>query len=253
MENEISKWSRIWLLLSPVFALAILSLYITVTGSAQLDANPDIAAWWSFEEGSGNTTDDISQNINTGTLKPDCSTSNCPTWVTGKKSNGMQFDGVDEYIDILPSSSLDLVSKISIETWVNHTVSASQFIVSKRISGSDDAYELATCTSPVGEACFAVFIGNVRKFVESDEALSLNTWHHIVGTYDSINLKIYVDGVLKNTVPQTGNIDTTTDPVRIGWGYDNSYAWKGVIDNVRIWNRALTADEVASLYAKGGG
>jgi hypothetical protein len=79
-------------------------------------------------------------------------------------------------------------------------------------------------------------------------------WHHIVGTYDGAEKRIYVDGVLEDSAPCTGAIDTTNSPVEIGRNsHHNSYYWQGAIDDVRIYGRAIAPSEVQALYDMGGG
>ncbi|MDD4877825.1 MAG: LamG domain-containing protein [Candidatus Nanoarchaeia archaeon] len=81
-----------------------------------------------------------------------------------------------------------------------------------------------------------------------------NKWHHIVATYDSTNMSIYVDGLLKNTSSNEYRdaMPTNDDPLWIGrhWNPDETAQWfNGTIDEVRIWKRALSAQQIAALYA----
>ncbi|MGQ3685877.1 MAG: LamG domain-containing protein, partial [Candidatus Loosdrechtia sp.] len=82
--------------------------------------------------------------------------------------------------------------------------------------------------------------------------LSLNAWHHLVGVYNGSTLKLYVNGTEVNSIAASGSLDTSTYPLRIGTrAVDpvNRY-FKGSIDEVRVYNRALSEQEVQSLYGK---
>ena len=82
--------------------------------------------------------------------------------------------------------------------------------------------------------------------------LSANIWNHLVGTYDGTTLRIYVDGVLAGSTVAVGTIDATTLDSLIG--VHNSLAtnfFNGLLDDVRIYNRALSNDEIKQLYNMG--
>ncbi len=85
--------------------------------------------------------------------------------------------------------------------------------------------------------------------MNSNYTLSLNHWHQIVGTYDGSIVKLYVNGVLINSNPATLSIGNNSMPVCIG-SYLGAYNFKGLVDDVRIYNRALTQDGVLGLYNK---
>jgi len=88
---------------------------------------------------------------------------------------------------------------------------------------------------------------NARITIYSD-ILSQNVWYHIVGTYDGIKMRIYVNGVEKGSDNLSGNIAASS--MNIGWGQDDRF-WKGIIDEVRIYNRALSASEILERYNAG--
>jgi hypothetical protein len=106
--------------------------------------------------------------------------------------------------------------------------------------------------SPSGNYVFAVGNGSTRTVLNSNTILSLNTWYNLVGTYDGTNLSLYMNGV-KDTGTATGTytIGQNTVPTSIGanqnlTGYED--AFKGYINNVMIYNRALSASEVKQNF-----
>jgi hypothetical protein len=90
-----------------------------------------------------------------------------------------------------------------------------------------------------------LLIGSQDVGLQGANVLSLNTWVFLAGTYDGATMKLYVNGTLVASKSQTGNITTTKDPVHIGGDWDNEM-FNGVVDNVRVYNRALSATELQS-------
>jgi hypothetical protein len=78
----------------------------------------------------------------------------------------------------------------------------------------------------------------------SHTPLALNTWTHIATTYDGANMRIYVNGVLVATRAQAGNLAVGNQALRIGGNNVSGEFFKGLIDEVRIYNRALSAAEI---------
>ena len=150
-------------------------------------------------------------------------------------------------ITIADHASLDLTSALTMAIWLKKTEADSNFMIGKRLQGSDDAYGLATDGSL--HIQIDIFVGNVRKFVAGDTAMNTGAWHFAVGTYDKTYLRVYKDGVLDCTPEAaTGDIDSTVDAVAIGWGYHNDYSFGGQLALPRIYNYALTSSEITALY-----
>jgi hypothetical protein len=74
--------------------------------------------------------------------------------------------------------------------------------------------------------------------------LPLNTWTHLAGTYDGTTMLFYVNGIQVNSVAQTGAIATSTSPLFIGGDSISGQYWTGLIDEVRVYNRALSASAI---------
>lgn len=95
-------------------------------GNGEIFALPvspiNLMGYWTFDEGSGNYTYDYSGFNNTGTLHDSiiviCSNGDCPIWITGKFDYALQFDGINDYVDVENSNSLNLTNEITIEAWV---------------------------------------------------------------------------------------------------------------------------------------
>jgi hypothetical protein len=155
--------------------------------------------------------------------------------------NALDFDSTDDFVDCGNDASFDITGAITIEAWVKKTSSSTKGIVSKRINPIE-SYDLATDNG--NKPLMQIWIDGDYEVATSGIALVVDTWHHVAGTYDGSNVKIYVDGVLEGTTPASGNIDTSDVPVRIGWVWQAGWNWDGLIDEVRIWNVARTEPQI---------
>ena len=112
----------------------------------------------------------------------------------------------------------------------------------------EDAYRISTNS---GSTSFHFGINNWQTAnygVNGTTQVGMDEWHHVCGTFDGVNISLYLDGVVENTIENDVGIGISTDPLRIGANitYEDRY-WDGPIDEVMIYNRALSSDEVAAL------
>ena len=202
---------------------------------------PGMVSYWKFDEGSGNTAAD-SADLNPGALP---TAPNTPTWTTGQVNGALDFGG-DDYVEVpLPTNpNLAITDEIAIEAWIKPAdVSGYCTILSRYYTYG---YYLRIWNGQI--AFFA------RGFSLSAAIIQADNWYHIAGTYDGTVQKIYVNGVLVRSAPFTGPIQppTVTPPLVIGaWG-DNlgthDLYFKGIIDEVAIYDRALTRTEIQQHY-----
>ena len=212
-------------------------------------AASNLVGYWKFDEGAGTTVSDSSGNGNNGSIVGG------PSWVQGHSGSALQFDGVDDHVDIPDSPSLD-VRRITIEAWVKPDVNDQLAnIVSKWKGGSPGqrSYNLdlgssnppsfyprkaASCTSTDGE-------GDTEVHLVGTSDIPVGVWTHIAATYDGSVMKIYVNGQLESSLPQTGDIFAGTARLFIADADDGtSLLFDGAIDEVKIYDRALTAGEI---------
>ncbi len=198
-----------------------------------------------FSQGSGTTATDNSGNNNNGTL------TNGPAWsASGKYGSAVLFDGTDDFINIPDASSIDLTNGMTMEAWVNPSnVTGFKTIICKDRTTSNYTYTLAannnTTTVANQRPSSRLRIGSANQTVTGTSKLALNTWTHVASTYDGATFRLYVNGVQVSSLAVTGNITVTTDPLRIGGttALSGQY-FAGLIDEVRIYNRALTQAEI---------
>jgi fibronectin type 3 domain-containing protein len=200
-----------------------------------------LVAAYGFDEGAGTTTADQSGSGNPGTL------SNA-TWAgaaAGRFGNALSFNGTNSIVNVADSNSLDLTNAMTLEAWVRPAVAGNAYltVIMKERPGSD-SYALYANGSGNNRAPIAeVYIGGYRDAVGTTQ-LAPGVWAHLAATYDGSVLALYVNGVQAAQLLIAGSMTTSTSPLRIGantiWG-----EWfNGLIDEVRVYNRARTATEI---------
>ena len=203
-----------------------------------------LVAAYNFNEGSGSTVTDLSGHNLTGKIVG-------ATWSTGGKyGNALSFNGKSSYVDLGNPAALQLTGSTTLEAWVK--AAANPASDGQIVAKSDNAsgWQLKT-TTDAGPQNFNVTVTNssgsrVKRFSKTARALS--TWYHVAGVYDASarTLTIYVNGVLESgtlqgTVP-AANLNAAVN-ANIG-RRTGGYYFNGIIDEVRIYNRALSATEI---------
>jgi hypothetical protein len=196
-----------------------------------------LVAAYSFSAGSGTTVTDSSGNNNTGTLGSGVS------WTTqGRYGNALLFNG-SSLVSVPDTASLNLTAGMTLEAWVYPTVTLAGWrgVIIKE-GASQFSYFLFANTH-VNNQAGMVNIGGER-IVYGGSPLPVNTWTHLAATYDGAMLRLYVNGVQVTTQPRTGQIGIFSGPLRIGGNSAYGEYFQGRIDEVRIYNRALSQSEI---------
>ena len=217
--------------------LLIIPAMVSTSAFAQ---STGLVAAYSFDQGAGTTAADNSGNGNTGTLV------NGATWsTTAKFGAAASFDGTNDRIDVADSNSLDLTSGMTLEAWVRPTANSSyRTVVLKEVSG-ELAYSLYAADSDHGARPSGWNrSANVSRYADGTGALPLNSYSHIAVTYNGSSLVFYVNGVVTKTTAASGNIQTSTMALRIGGNSIWGEYFQGQIDELRVYNRALSQSEI---------
>jgi hypothetical protein len=237
-----------------------------LTVAPSVDANT--VALWHFDESVGNIAYDSSGNNNHGTIYG--ANWAGPTWVDGRFEKALSFDGVDDYVWMQDNPSLDFGASDSftLEAWIKTTDSDSGYnnIIRKDnyMMGEPRALWLIAVYNPGGKLRGFIYDGSGKwLFIESSTSVNDGVWHHVAFVRDAVNdkLRLYIDGSEDPVTPVT---DTTIDTLEnSGWGAIGAYAnpksqgefFNGIIDEVRIYNEALSADWIklhSMEYYSGG-
>ena len=206
-----------------------------------------LVAAYNFDAGSGTVLTDVSGNGNNGTITN-------ATWSTaGKFGGALSFTGkLNSWVTVPNSSSLDLTTGMTLEAWVDPSSLSSPdqgwaSAISKEHENSinDISYALYAAEGTGAPPAGHILVGSTDYGTVGGSALPLNTWTFLSATYDGSTLKMYVNGTQVGSTKITGSIFTTSDPLRIGGDWD-SEMFTGLIDNVRIYNTALTQAQIQS-------
>ncbi|NKB35815.1 MAG: DNRLRE domain-containing protein [Gammaproteobacteria bacterium] len=224
-----------------------LRLYYCSTEAEPESPEPslDPIAHWNLDEGSGTTATD-SEGGHDGTL------TNGPNWTSsGQVDGAVDFDGSNDRIIVPHSTELSISDAITISAWVNNqdsSLSSSYRIVSKEQSGQNDGYWMALSGS-------TLYLGIGGNFFSASTSVSANQWHHLTATFDDAanTVALYVDGIVVSTSSTSATMNTNTAQLEIGNNWESSKLWNGLLDDVRIYNRALDGSEISALVSGGGG
>lgn len=189
------------------------------------------------------------------------------TFVDGKVGKALSFDGVDDYVRVLDSASLDVTDGITTEAWVKLSSTSSNWQVIAQKWGDEGTWSDSRSYGlnipqntkkiefPISDLANQRETPFHRIATTDTDVLELGKWHYVAGTFDGTYRKIYVDGVLVKNVKIPSNIYAGVADLGIG-AYIRSPTsvatyFNGLIDEVRIYNRALTATEIQQHYAEG--
>ena len=216
-------------------------------------SDPSLVGCWLMDEGSGTVANDG------GALPANNATwTGAPAWVAGQSGGAISLNGTSQYGSTPDEASLDIANQITLAAWIKPEQYATQDLVKKATNGSVDGYELTLSTTktddpPSSQKVFVRF----NQFTSGDtyRVNSLNdypingTWIHVAATYDGSMIRLYVNGVQESSLAANIAIVANGVPLSLGAESNGGRKFKGALDQVRVYNRALSAQEVAGLVA----
>lgn len=218
---------------------------------AAVPTHPGLVAHWTFDEGQGETALDASGNGNDAFLEND------PVWIAGRIGGALLFDGIDDFVNAPSSSSLNSIkSQMTVAAWVfNKSHSSDNVVIVGRRHGPDhwDLWDLNYgVDTPMNSYSFDLQTDHRCEIKGPSSAGDLNKWVHLAGVFDGSEVRLYRNGLLAASSPCSGVIPDETAPVTIGAG-DNGEGLgimehiDAIIDDIRIYNRALSGAEISAL------
>ena len=220
-----------------------------------------LVAYYPLNKGSGQIGVDATVNGNSGVLGSTTSVEdNDPHWesdLTGtpEPQYALRFDGANDLIRVADSPLLDMTAAVTVEAWINPTTISSTKD-QDRVFSKDSNMELMLSSGDTGcsygtsgQVQWRMTVGGVNRRI-CGGSLSLGSWHHLAGTYDGANYTLYIDGAVAATAPRSGLIGTNNIDLFLGNSKLGNKPFHGDLKEVRVWNRALSASEIASQMNK---
>lgn len=181
--------------------------------------------------------------------------------VIGKIGQALNFDGTNDQIIVTNNSGLGITGNIAISAWVRRDQSNRYETILSKTNGSVWNYQFGFCSGSAGDGCTGQldklnFYSNAATpaFVNSTGTISDNNWHHVVASRSGSTMSFYIDGDSAGTASFSGSFNNNSFDIWIGNdGVSSPTAgtFDGLIDDVRVYNRALTPSEIQRLYNLG--
>jgi len=216
--------------------------------SVHAELMDDAVGIWLMDETGGTEVSDSSKIGNSGEI-----TSGSGKWVKGKFGNALELNGTSEYVEVPDSDSLDLEEQVTMICWFNW-------------EGSGDGWQTFFSKGPMGglEENYALFINTGSRHTHfctnaggrnclnsPNNAFEPQQWHHTAATYDGKKKITYLDGKVVQDDALGGNMVTNDDYLGIGFRQGSSHYWKGMLDDMAVFNRALSEDEIVDIMDNG--
>jgi hypothetical protein len=209
----------------------------------------NLVGWWKLDDGAGTSAVDSSGNGNTGTLN------NSPTWTTsGMNGGALTFNGTNQYLSAPNAPSLDLTT-FTVSVWVNFSSPPSTYVtlISNYAGGVSDNYNL-TLQGGNYQVCSFQDAGANFRSTGLGWVPTPGVWYQVACTFDGSTISLYINGALAASSPQPYTPKVGTSGLTIGASHTHTtYFFPGTIDDIRVYNRALSATDIKTLYTSTGG
>ncbi len=230
---------RSWGFFVGFLILSVLGVFaLTLAWASSAIAREAPVAAYSFDAGEGELAEDLSGEHD-GALEN-------TEWVKGKYGSAIYLDGNDDYVEIPDSPELQLAEEFTIEAWVRPESLETQAVAISKEAGNFYSYQLFVGSReetgiPEGFLAYEPF---AWEDVEAEDPLVAKTWSHLALTYDGANLRLYVNGELVDT-ESSPPAQASVGPLLFG-GNDDEEFFRGRLDEVRVYDRALSEGEIAA-------
>ena len=222
-----------------IFGLATIAMAQTVPSYVPTNG---LVGWWPFN---GNANDE-SGNGNNGSVNGASLTFDR----FGNTSTAYSFDGINNFIQVNNAAIFNIVNGHSISVWYKPN-SIHQAVIIEKFNPTngpgDGGPQLVLRSNQLVD--FSIFHNNTGNFVYSNIPSTNQLWHHIVATWNGNLIRLYQNGLLTDSIPLSVTLNQCNEPMMIGKrSFQNDLHFDGVIDDIGMWNRALTQQEIIDLF-----
>ncbi|RPI56788.1 MAG: DUF11 domain-containing protein, partial [Acidobacteria bacterium] len=221
------------------------------TGGILITTNPGLVGYWKMDDGSGLVARDLSGWGNDATL------TGSPAFVPGIKGLALNLDGSTSYASVSDQDALDATTGLTLSAWIKPQGQGAQDIISRATAGAIDGYSLSLNPTNATTKPGSVFLqlneassGSTFR-VDSDTRYPTDgsTWMHVAATYDGTAMRMYINGVEEESSLGPPSIAANFVDVGLGAQATGARKFRGQMDDVRIYRRALSAAEIVELAA----
>lgn len=224
-----------------IYIIILAFLFIIATASVGL-CKGVLVAGYSFDDGSEKIAKDVTGNGHDGVVKD-------AKAVVGKFGKALEFDGSTSQVEIPTDDELNIKDAVTVEAWVKPTKYNALSAVVQKWGDISNRRQYLLCFVNAKVRMYISGAGNTWPSSESKTDVKTGEWTHIAGTYDSKNIKVYINGVMENSVANVEGLFVSDLPAWIGgYGPDAEFGdnrhFPGVIDEARYWSGALDDNEI---------
>jgi len=202
--------------------------------------DPNLIGWWKLDEGYGTTAIDWSGHDNHGELDG-------PQWVAGYDGEALELDGANDTVTLGIGPALSGTTDFSVAAWVKTSATANGVIIQQRNGGYNGEYRFMVNAN--GQLDLMLYgDGDYQYTFSTTKTVNDGNWHHAVFVRQSQNGYIYIDGNI--AASESGTLRSLDSSIQVAVGADvrDSVSYfNGTIDDVRIYNKALTQDEIKQV------
>ena len=214
-----------------------------VTSNTCVPAPSGLVSWW---RGEGNALD--SADSNNGTVQGGT------TFAPGEVGQAFSFNPSNGTVIVPDAPSLRLTNELTIETWINNSGTDSDRAIVSKIGGvgGDNGYQMYMRGDKLMAQFNSLGLPWPAFVIESPVSLATGVWYHVAWTYDQSAMKLYVNGLpVATNVVGAHPIAATSSTLRLSGDDNNHVYFDGLIDEASLYNRALSASEIAGIYNAG--
>lgn len=229
-----------------ILAYALISVLVVFGTANRVGAVIDegsLVGAWLFDENDGEIAHDSSNNGN------DAEFQGAPQWIEGRFGSALLFDGATDYVAAPDSESLDIGGdQLSMVAWVKGEAWATNHVLRKVADEDTTAVYILRIQGQVVRIYLNT--GGADETLDGATTPPLDEWVHLAMVYDGAEVRVYLDGELDGSKPQTGEVRQSDSEFRIGRGEPAGY-FQGAIDEAAVFASALTEEDIQNIMGVG--